>query len=243
MPYHGTVLKGGYAIMKPIYYLIIIALIIGAFTMASCEAAPSVLTYNNSVSDTNLYPHQQVNTNIIFNVTADETITTWTWIRDGTNASNNNPTYTTQWTGPGQKNISVFGENINGSTEQISWYPLIEQAMAGSGDVITEINTSAYDSVLEVFTSEDPDYESFLFALTMPLTSILGSLFYVILYGTPFLFMWVGQGSAKIPAVLGCMVSPILLGSFNPDYIGISVLLILLTLFGLIYSMYKERGT
>jgi hypothetical protein len=229
--------------MKTIHYLMILCLLIGAFTMASSEAAPSVLTYNNSVSDTNLYPHQQVNSNIIFNVTADETITTWTWLKDGTDASNNNPTYTTQWTGPGQKNISVFGENINGSTEQISWYPLIEQAMAGAGDTISEINVSGYDAVLVVFSDENPDYEKFLGALAMPLTSILGSLFYVILYGVPFLFMWVGQGSAKIPAVLGCMLAPVMLGAFNPDYIGISVLLILLTLFGLIYSMYKERGT
>jgi len=380
--------------MTKITNLILISLLVCLLSVASIEAAPSILTYNNSVSDTNLYPHQQVKTNIIFNVTqtninllensgfeswsngttlapdgwtlaagtiaraisprigtycvelsttatlqmrgldayylnrkvtfgcwvksantvenavfirtydgsgyatsyyqnsgnwefltitdtvlivADwrhylqtsganavgyfdgailvegeaidagthylEAIDTWTWLRDGTYVSNNNPTYTTQWTRPGQKNISVYGTSATGVTETVSWYPKIEQEMAGSGDVITEINTSAYDSIMDVLSSEDPDYETLLFALTMPHTSIIGSLLYVILYGVPFLFMWLSQGSAKIPAVLACMLAPVLLGVFNPDYIGISILLILLTLFGVVYTMYKSRGT
>lgn len=229
--------------MKTIYYLILALLVVGACSLASTEAAPAVFSYNNSVSDTNLYPHQQVNTNIQFNVSANETITTWTWLKGGVDASNNFDNYTTSWTGPGQKNITVYGTNANGSTAQLSWFPHIEQEMAGAGDTITELNMTAYNSILDVIGSEDPDYESFLFALTMPHTSIIGSLFYVILYGVPFLFIWIGQGSAKIPAVLGCMLAPVMLGAFNADYIGISVLLILLTLFGVIYTLYKERGT
>ena len=229
--------------MRTIHYLILACLVFGSCSLASVEAAPAITAYNNSVSDTNMYPHQQVNTNIQFNISANETITTWTWLKDGTDASNNFDNYITQWTGPGQKNITVSGTNANGTTESITWYPHIEQEMAGVGDTITELNLTAYDSILDVIGSEDPDYEAFLFALTMPHTSIIGSIFYVILYGVPFLFIWVGQGSAKIPAVLGCMLAPVMLGAFNADYIGISVLLILLTLFGLIYTLYKERGT
>ena len=218
-------------------------LILGACSLSSVEAAPAITAHSNSVSDTSLYPHQQVNTNIQFNISANETITTWTWLKDGTDTSNNFDNYTTQWTGPGQKNITASGTNANGTTESITWNPLIEQEMAGAGDTITELNMTAYDSIIDVVGSEDPDYEAFLFALTMPHTSIIGSLFYVILYGVPFLFIWIGQGSAKIPAVLGCMLAPVMLGAFNADYIGITVLLILLTLFGLIYTLYKERGT
>lgn len=229
--------------IKYITFALFVCLVFGIFMVGASRGAPDITAYNNSVSGTTLYPHQQPSTNIIFNATANESITTWTWLKDGTNVSNNNPTYTTQWTGPGQKNITVYGTNANGTTESVSWYPLIEQKMAGAGDVITEINMTSYDSILDVFTSEDPDFEAFLFALTMPHTSIIGSLFYVILYGMPFLFIWLAQGSAKIPAALACMLAPVMLGSFNPDYIGISVLLILLTLFGVIYSLYKERGT
>ena len=55
--------------MTKITNLILISLLVCLLSVASIEAAPSILTYNNSVSDTNLYPHQQVKTNIIFNVT------------------------------------------------------------------------------------------------------------------------------------------------------------------------------
>lgn len=229
--------------LKYIAVGLLVSLIFGLLLIGGARAAPAIIAYNNSVSDTNLYPHQQINTNIIFNVTANETIATWTWLKDGTNASNNFDNYTTQWSGPGQKNITISGTNANGTTESITWNPLIEQEMAGAGDTITELNMTAYDSIIDVIGSDNPDYEAFLFALTMPHTSIIGSLFYVILYGMPFIFIWIGQGSAKIPAVLGCMLAPVMLGAFNPDYIGISVLFILLTLFGLIYTLYKERGT
>ena len=168
--------------MKIINYLIVLALILGACSLTSVEAVPAITAYNNSISDTNLYPHQQVKTNIIFNVTSNETITTWTWLKDDVSISNNFDNYTTSWNGPGQKNITVYGSNVNGTTEIITWYPLIEQEMAGSGDEITELNMTPYDSIIDVIGSEDPDYEAFLFALTMPHTNIIGSLFYVIFY-------------------------------------------------------------
>ena len=228
--------------MKMIKYLILSMLLIGAYFMSSAEAAPAIELYNNSVSGTSLYPHQQVNSNIVFYVYVNESVD-YTWYKAGVLISNNFNNYSSQWTGPGQKNITVFGTNVNGSTEHVSWYPLIEQEMAGAGDVITVLNQTPYDSVIDVISSEDPEYESLLFALTMPFTNIFGSIFYVIAFGVPFIFMWIGHGSAKVPAVLACMLSPVLLGAFNPDYIGISVLMILLVLFGVIYSMYKERGT
>lgn len=224
------------------YFLIFVCLIIGACCLPLYEAAPDITAYNNSVSDTGLYPHQQVNTNIQFNVTVNESVN-YSWYRDGVSISNNFDNYTTQWSTPGQKNISTIASNPNGSTELLSWYPIVEQPMAGAGDVITELNMTAYDSILDVFGSEDPDYENFLFALTMPHTSIIGSLFYVLLYGVPFIFIWIAQGSAKIPAILGCMLAPLMLGAFNADYVPIAILFILLTLFGTVYTLYKERGS
>lgn len=222
---------------------LIVFIVSCAILVDATRAAPNITAYNNSVSGTNLYPHQQVNTNIVFNISSNETITTWTWLKDGVDASNNNPTYTTQWATAGYKNVTSYGTNANGTTEQIIWYPLIEQEMAGAGDTITEINTSAWDSILGFFNNDDPDFTDFFAAIAVPHTSIIGSLFYVIIYGVPFLYMWFAQETAKIPAVAACMLSPILLGAFNPDYIGISVLFILITFLGLIYTLYKERGT
>lgn len=219
-----------------------VCFIFGIFLIGAAKSEPNITAYNNSISDDTLYPHVQSGGSIRFNVTVNESVN-YTWVKDGSSGSNNFDNYTTSWTGPGQKNVTVFGTNSNGSTEQLTWNPLVEQEMAGAGDTITELNMTPYNSILDVVSSEDPDYEDFLYALTMPHTSIIGSLFYVVLYGVPFIVMWVSQGSSKIPAVLGCMLGPALLGAFNPEYINISVLFIIIALFGLIYSLYKERGT
>lgn len=198
-------------------------------------------SYNNSVSD-DLFPHQQVAANIAFNVTPNKVVTEYTWIVDGVDVGNDFDNYTTSWSASGFKNITVFATDGN-ETTSLTFYPWVEQQMAGAGDVLDEINTTAYDSIITIISEDDPDYEEFLHTLTMPHTSIIGSLFYVLLYGVPFIFIWISQGSAKIPAALGCMLAPIILGAFNPDYVPISILFILLTLFGIAYTMYKERGS
>lgn len=106
--------------------ILLIIFLLLPLTISIVRATPSINAYNNSIS-TNLYPHQDVNGNIQFNISANETITTWSWFVDGVNVSNNLNTYTKSWATSGQKNVTVSGSNANGSTGSISWYPIIER--------------------------------------------------------------------------------------------------------------------
>ncbi|MDP1615216.1 MAG: hypothetical protein Q8L68_05405, partial [Methylococcales bacterium] len=56
--------------------LLVIALLL-PLTISTVKAAPIITSYNNSVSNDTIYPHVNTSQNIRFNVTANETITSW----------------------------------------------------------------------------------------------------------------------------------------------------------------------
>lgn len=223
--------------------LLIIFLLL-PLTIAIVKATPSINAYNNSIS-TNLYPHQDVNSNIQFNISANETITTWSWFVDGVNVSNNVNTYTKSWATSGQKNITVSGSNANGVTNSIVWYPIIEREKSTASDETAALNTSWYDSLLASFSGNTPSFYAFTSAIVLPFTNTqtgIGNFFYLFLYGLPMLVIWIRQEKALIPAGLGIIFGAFFLGQLPESYIGVAVLLMILTVFGIIYSLYKERG-
>jgi hypothetical protein len=224
--------------------IITLFIAIFVFFVFSVDATPSIVAHNNSIS-ANLYPHQNVNTNIQFNVSANESITTWSWFVDGVNVSNNYNNLTKSWTTSGQKNVTVSGNNVSGSTSAISWYPIIEREKSTASDKTAALNTSWYDSLLNSFKGSTPSLLAFTTALVLPFTNTqtgIGNFFYLFLYGLPMLVIWIRQEKALIPAGLGIIFGAFFLGQLPESYIGVAVLFMILTVFGIIYSLYKERG-
>lgn len=225
-------------------YLIIVLILffLYLYFVLPASAIPAITTYDNSITgDDLLYPHVQEDSSIQFNVTFNESVN-YTWIKDGTTISNNYDNYTTTWTSPGYKNVSVYASNPNGTSSQLTWNPWVEQKMATVADEITPLSTTSYNTIITTISSDNPNFETFLGAIATPHTDLYGNLFYVILYGLPFVFIWLFQGSAKIPAVLGVILGPLFLSYFNPDYVPLSILFVILTFVGIIYTVYKERG-
>lgn len=224
--------------------LFVLIVVIPVYAMLNPVHAATLSDYNNTKSGTNLYPHLNVSESIRFNASCTGNSNLYWWI-NGVNTTTNSSTsyanYTTSWSSPGHQNVSVYCDDGTNSA-LLTWIPWIEQQMATAADAITQINTTAYDRIFDEFNSDTPNYEIILGALPLPAVSLIGNLFYVLLYGAPFIFIWLGQESAKVPATLGIIMGTVLLGSFAPEYIGLSVLMIILTFFGLLYTLYKQRG-
>lgn len=205
--------------------------------------APEITSYNNSVTQDNyIYPHQNSNAGVIFNVTTDSPIDTWTWYVDGAAVSNNYGNLSYTWAKSGQKNVTVSGSNAVGSTTSLSWFPLIKRAKSDSSDETAALNTTWFDDLVASISDETPSLSGFASATVQPFTSLLGNLFYLFLYGLPLLVIWIRQEKAIIPAGLGIIFGAFFLGQLPESYIGVAVLFIILTVFGIIYSLYKERG-
>lgn len=56
-----------------------------------------------------------------FNITANQTIDTWNWFKDGVNQSNNYDNFSTNFSNWGTYTIQVNATNTNGTSNTITW--------------------------------------------------------------------------------------------------------------------------
>lgn len=205
----------------------------------SSASAPVILTHINNASS-NLYPHQQVNTDVAFVAAANQSIVTWTWIVDGTDVGNNNPSYTKSWTGPGNHNVTVYGTNPNGTTNHISWYPIIERKRSTAGQVVATISNTGYDNFTDaIYTG---DYEGVIGTMPEPFTAKIGDYFYLIFFGIIFIVIGIKQDSVLIPAGLGIIFGSLFMSYLPQSFVKPVQLMIVLIFVGILYRLYKERG-
>ena len=101
--------------------------------------------YNNYTCDnsTNFtIPHEDAdNRTVFFNVTAEQSMVYWLWYVDGVVSQNSSVANITKtWEEGGDKNVSVYGVNLNGKTQTLYWYITIEYTEYEYQKLIYEMN-------------------------------------------------------------------------------------------------------
>jgi hypothetical protein len=82
---------------------------------------PNITSWeNNKTSNSNLMINVTTVEDIKFNVTANQTISTWSWFKDDANQNNNQETFTTSFTA-GLHTVKVNATNPNGTSNTITW--------------------------------------------------------------------------------------------------------------------------
>lgn len=206
---------------------------------STANAAPIIDDWNNSITgDSDLYPVVDNAQSIRFNVSANETITTWTWYIDGVVQSNNYDNLTTSFTDPFNSNVSVIATNATGSSPMLTWYPVVHREM--STTQVETLNESGYDRILGAFEG-DTDFEEFFAASAVPYTIPFGRLFFLFVYSIYFVMLWMRQEKSIIPIVLAFSIGGIFLGMISEDFAKTAVLFIIIGAMGVLYSVYRER--
>lgn len=204
-------------------------------------ATPTITNFNNSISNNTIYPHINASQSIKFTVSANETISSWSWYSDGLTISNNYDNYTSSWNDGGSHEITVNGTNSNGTTQTIAWYVLVYRPKSGPGEVHTPLNTSWLDSLTQSIAGSSPDFSKFFLAIVLPFTNFLGDLFYIFVFGLPMIVIWLRQEKALVPAVLGIIFGGLIFGFIPQNWALPAILMMILTVFGIIYALFKER--
>lgn len=238
----NAIIQKGKHEMDGLMRTVLILFAVFLFISSASAVAPTITIYNNSVSGTNMFPHQQINTNIRFNASADQVITTWVWFTDGVNQSNNFPSLNESWATPGYKNVSVSAINGNGQSNMITWNPIIERLKSNSSQVQPTISESSYTNLSGSFDGDSFDVVAFLQANTEPFTGLVGNLFYVFVFILPLVIIWIRQEKALIPAGLGMILGVIALPFLPESFLLPAVMFLVLTFIGVMYSISKERG-
>lgn len=86
------------------------------------------------------------------------------------------------------------------------------------------------------------DWAIFSATIAMPFTAIMGNIFFVFLFGTPFLMQWLRQENMIVPCVTGILLGSILIGFLPVEYHLLSCLFIGICITGILYVGLKERS-
>ena len=170
-------------------------------------AAPSISSYSNTATnDDNLYPDVDNGVTVTFSITVDEAVTLYEWWDGSTQVTNDQNSFARSWTGPYYQNVTVKATTASGDISMV-WYPVVYRALAVT--TAETIDETPYNSMM-VSMEDDPDYISFLSAVVLPYTGVIGSMFYVLVWGVYFGFVWIRQESIYVPSVVGLIVGMVL---------------------------------
>jgi len=226
---------------RSIKLTIAIILIASAIILLSpmlSAAAPVIDSQaNNATNDDSTYIVINFSQCVFFNVTANESITTWAWYANGADQSRDAANITICYTRWGYHNLTVNATNPNGSAsaEYRVW---VNREL--ETDTQAEINETGFEMLEDSFDDE-PSWTDFTGAVSYPYTSMVGSIFFLFLFGLPLLMIYIRQDAINIPATIMFMFGAVILFLLPEQWLLIGEALMALALFGAIYKIYKER--
>jgi len=182
------------------------------------------------------------------------------------------PPYTYNWDfGDGNTTIIETNESFNNVTHIYppywrSWYTTVTVTDSANhiakdtvkccvlrkktDETVASIDDSPYYALITALTGYEgainesavPDFFGFAESTVTPYTNIVGNLFFVIFFGIFFLMLWLRQENIMIPSVIGIIAGGALLGFAPAEFRLPAILFISFSIFGVIYSLLKERS-
>ena len=105
------------------------------------------------------------------------------------------------------------------------------------------LNTTWMTNLTQSIAFNTSGFVLFFGALTLPYTtSPIGRGFYIFVYVLPLAVIWVRQEKAIIPVGLSIIFGALLLSQLPEAWQLPAELFMIITVVGLLYSMFKERG-
>ncbi len=182
--------------------------------------------------------HLNKSESAVFDINTTVSVTTYTWYVNGVAIPGNNiDSYTTSWSTPGDKTVTVSADGLN-----YTWYPIVLRQKSDSGDQTAHLNTSWFNTLIDSMNGESPDFTAFFAALMLPFTTNVGNTFYLFVYLLPLVVIWIRQERAILPVGLGIIFGGLLLGMLPEAWQKPAILFMVLTTVGVLYSLFKEKG-
>ncbi len=218
--------------------LIVMIAMTGVFILAMvATAAPAITSYENNVTGTRAHVPLDYGTTVMFNATADESVT-WTWTLDGVDQSVPYDNYTHTFTaGFGYYAVTVNATNANG-TDMHTWG--IWENIETSAETVPTFTDTSYQMLLDSI-DYPPNMEDFGKAMAHPFVQMLGVIFYLFIFGIPLLMMYIRQDNMTLPTTLLLLFGSIIIFMLPPQWQIIAGALMTLGFVGILFKLYKER--
>jgi len=108
-------------------------------------------------------------------------------------------------------------------------------------DTVTEIEERNYSKYARNLTKGNLSVMSFTDAITEPYTDRMGLIFWLMLFGLPFVAMFIRGTKVIVPALLALCIGGLIWQFLPSEWTYIAYLLIIVAIAGIIYSIMRSR--
>jgi hypothetical protein len=217
--------------------IVMLALTVVFIISMVATAAPSITSYENSITGDNAHVPLTYNTTVLFNATSDESVN-WTWALDEADQTNPYDNYTHTFNaGFGYYAVTVNATNANG-TDLHTWG--IWENIETTAETVPTFSDTSYQMLLDSI-DYPPNMEDFGKAMASPFVQMVGVIFYLFIFGIPLLMMYIRQDNMTLPTTLLLLFGSIIIFMLPPQWQIIAGALMTLGFVGILFKLYKER--
>jgi len=216
-----------------IFIVLVLLLLLGS------AQGQTILTWSNDVTNNvALKPMVSEGQSITFDVSTVD-VDIHHWYRNGIDQGHDFDNYTTSWASWGDTaEVIYIGEAAGGAmTDNLTWEPVIVVVRATSTAI--PVDTTRSDEFINA--TDDMGIEKMLAAEMYMFTDKMGVLFFLFIIGIPMVMVYIRTESLLVPGVLGVISGGFLVSFMPTAYQVPAILLIVISVAGIIMSLFKER--
>lgn len=183
------------------------------------------------------WKHYNVNESAEFNFSTPYGVSAVHWYINGQelNYTGLNLSYT--FDEPLYYNVSVWAETTAGNSSMLEYYASVSRENAT--EHLVPYNTSHYDYFVANVT--DLNATGIMATSMLPFTDAIGRMFYVVLFGLPFVFMWINQGKLTIPVTLLMIVGSTFIMLVPQTFVGFVAIVVALSWGANLYKLSRGQ--
>ena len=178
-------------------------------------------------------------------ITGEYTSLLWNFGEDSiAGSTTTNPT-TVTYTEFGTKTVTLTASNQYGTTTESVTFTISGRALRPVVSATVEpVNDSGFYNFIQQMAPDGggmPNIEGMLMQAVKPYTDQIGAFFYVILFGVPYLILWLKQKNLIVPSIIGILFGAWMLVKVPAAYTMPAVALLALIVAGGLYGLYAKQ--
>ena len=178
-------------------------------------------------------------------ITGEYTSLLWNFGEDSiAGSTTTNPT-TVTYTEFGTKTVTLTASNQYGTTtESVTFTISARELRPVVSATVEPVNDSGFYNFIQQMAPDGggmPNIEGMLMQAVKPYTDQIGAFFYVILFGVPYLILWLKQKNLIVPSIIGILFGAWMLVKVPAAYTMPAVALLALIVAGGLYGLYAKQ--
>jgi hypothetical protein len=179
-------------------------------------------------------------TPLTLSVTPNQYATAYHFLINGVDSVSATPSLTHTFDEPGLVNITVYGENLSAvQSNVISYSVFVPRQTATAANITGKLDQTHFQPTMDAWL--DMNVTGLATQIPYPFTTLIGNMFYLIIFAIPFIFVWINTGELTMPTVMFLVLGWMVIGFVPGEFHYIIWVAIAASIGGALYKLYQAN--